>query len=90
VTRIENGGESKVTIEMNAPMRYEGLTFFQASYGPPGAGPGDQMYSVFEIVRNPADKWPEWSLYLVAFGLLVHFIQKLSRHLGGGKRKEPS
>lgn len=87
VTRLEEGGESKVTIEMNAPMRYEGLTFFQASYGPPGAMPGDKMYSVFEIVRNPADKWPEWSLYIVAFGLLVHFIQKLALHLGAGKRK---
>lgn len=87
VTRMENGGEAKVTIEMNAPMRYEGLTFFQASYGPPGAGPGDKMYSVFEVVHNPADKWPEWSLYVVAFGLTFHFLQKLAAHLGGGKRK---
>ena len=42
ITRIENGGEAKVTIQMNEPMRYEGLTFFQASYGPPGAGPGQR------------------------------------------------
>lgn len=86
ITRVENGSEAKVTIRMNEPMRYEGLTFFQASYGPPGAGPGDKMYSVFEIVRNPADKWPEWSLWIVAFGMLVTFLIKLGSFLGVGKR----
>ncbi|MFT3991828.1 MAG: cytochrome c biogenesis protein ResB [Luteolibacter sp.] len=77
ITRLENGGEAKVTIQMNEPMRYEGLTFFQASYGPPGAGPGQKLFSVFEIVHNPADKWPEYSLYIVAFGMLVTFLMKL-------------
>lgn len=87
IRRVEDGQETKVLIEMNEPMRYQGLTFFQASYGPPGAGPGQQMYSVFEIVKNPADKWPEYSLYVVSFGLLVHFLMKLSSHLGRGSRK---
>lgn len=87
ITRIENGGEAKVTIQMNEPMRYEGLTFFQASYGPPGAGPGQKMYSVFEIVRNPADKWPEYSLYIVAFGMAVTFLTKLGAYLGAAFRK---
>lgn len=81
IRRIENGQESEVKIQMNEPMRYEGFTFFQASYGPPGAGPGDQMYSVFEVVKNPADKWPEYSLYIVAFGMLVTFLTKLGGHL---------
>lgn len=88
ITRIENGAEAKVRIEMNEPMRYEGLTFFQASYGPPGAGPKDRLYSVFEVVKNPADKWPEYSLYVVTFGLLVHFIMKLALFLGKGSRKK--
>lgn len=88
VTRIENGGEAKVTIQMNEPMRYEGLTFFQASYGPPGAGPGDKMYSVFEIVRNPADKWPEYSLWIVAFGMAVTFVIKLATFLMASSRKK--
>lgn len=87
ITRIEDGQGTPVTIQMNEPMRYQGLTFFQASYGPPGAGPGDQMYSVFEVVRNPADKWPEYSLYVVTFGLFVHFIMKLASFLGRGTRK---
>lgn len=87
VTRIENGGEAKVTIQMNEPMRYEGLTFFQASYGPPDAKPGQKMYSVFEIVKNPADKWPEYSLWIVAFGMAVTFLIKLTFFLWKGPRK---
>lgn len=88
VTRIENGSEAKVTIQMNEPMRYEGLTFFQASYGPPGAGPGQKMYSVFEIVKNPADKWPEYSLWIVSAGMLVTFLTKLGSFLGAASRKQ--
>ena len=87
ITRIENDSEAKVTIQMNEPMRYEGLTFFQASYGPPGAGPGQPMYSVFEVVRNPADKWPEYSLYIVVFGMLVTFLTKLGGYLAAASRK---
>lgn len=87
IRRLENGQESEVKIHMNEPMRYEGLTFFQASYGPEGAKKGEAMYSVFEIVRNPADKWPEYSLYVVAFGMLVTFLTKLGGHLGATSRK---
>jgi hypothetical protein len=87
ITRIENGGEAKVTIQMNEPMRYEGLTFFQASYGPQGAMPGQKMFSVFEIVRNPADKWPEYSLYIVTFGMLVSFLIKFITFLAANARK---
>ena len=81
VRRIENGQEAKVRIEMNEPMRYEGFTFFQASYGPPDAKPGDVMFTVLEVVKNPADMWPEYSLYIVAFGMLVTFLTKLIGHV---------
>lgn len=81
ITRIEDGREEKIDIRMNEPMRHKGLTFFQASWGPQGAAPGTPLFSVFEVVRNPADKWPEWSLYVVAFGLAVHFLIKLALFL---------
>jgi hypothetical protein len=87
VTRVENGGEAKVTIQMNEPMRYEGLTFFQASYGPPGAMPPQKMYSVFEVVKNPADQWPKYSLWIVTLGMFVTFMIKLGFFLTGGPRK---
>lgn len=90
VTRIEEGSSVPVTIQMNEPMRHSGLTFFQASYGPPGAVPGQKMYSVFEIVKNPADKWPEYSLWIVAAGMLVTFMIKLFSFLSAGSRKKIS
>jgi len=77
VTRTENNLKADATIQMNEPLRYEGLTFFQASYGPPGAGPGQRLYSVFEVVKNPADKWPEYSLWVVVVGLVLQFGLKL-------------
>ncbi len=88
IRRLEDGNEIPVTIQMNEPMRHSGLTFFQASYGPPGAGPGEKMYSVFEIVKNPADKWPEYSLYIVTLGMLITFLQKLGSRIGAASRKK--
>ena len=88
VTRVESGSEAKATIQMNEPMRYEGLTFFQASYGPPGAGPGQKMYSVFEVVKNPADQWPKYSLIIVAIGMAITFLIKLTSFIIGGSRRK--
>jgi hypothetical protein len=90
ITRMEDGSEAKVTIQMNEPMRHQGLTFFQASYGPPGAGPGQSMYSVFEVVRNPADKWPEYSLYVVTFGMLVTFLTRFGMYLANSSSRKKS
>jgi hypothetical protein len=45
------------------------------------------MYSVFEIVKNPADKWPEYSLWIVSAGMLLTFLIKLSSFLGANSRK---
>ena len=78
IRRIEDGREEPVLIKMNEPMRRDGYTFFQASWGPQNAPPGTPLYSVFEVVRNPADKWPEYALYVTTFGLLVHFVIKLA------------
>lgn len=90
VTRIEDGNEVPITIQMNEPLRHEGLTFYQASYGPQGGGPEEELFTVLEVVENPADKWPEISLYIVTFGMLVAFIIKLSQFLIGQSRKRSS
>jgi hypothetical protein len=87
ITRKDEEIDSHVVIQMNVPMRHNGLTFFQASWGPQDAKPGAQLFSVFEVVRNPADKWPEYSLYIVTFGLLVHFVMKLAGFVVGATRK---
>ena len=76
--RIEEEQTEAVLIKMNEPMRTQGYTFFQASWGPQDARPGDKLFSVFEVVKNPADKWPEYSLYVVAVGLCGHFLATLT------------
>lgn len=87
ITKKENGEEQKVKIYMNHPLRDRGYTFFQASYGPPNAGPGDTLYTVFEVVRNPADQGPLVACIIVGIGLLVHFTQKLLGYMRAESRR---
>lgn len=91
INRIHsNGAKIPVKIEMNKPMRHEGITFFQASWGPPEGAPDRELYSVFEVVHNPADQWPKYSLYVTSLGLLIHFIMKLSLFLKGAFAAKPA
>lgn len=55
------------TISMNAPMRYAGQTFYQASVI------GENKITVLQVVRNPGASLPYVSCALVAVGMLVHF-----------------
>jgi hypothetical protein len=82
VTRLENGSEAKFEIKMNMPMRYEGLTFYQRMMGRENAQvENSRPYSQLEVVRNPADQWPKYALYIVTFGLFVHFVMKFVLYL---------
>ncbi|MGB6222428.1 cytochrome c biogenesis protein ResB [Haloferula sp.] len=87
IVRIEDGAEPvELRIEMNEPMRAGGFTFFQRTMG---GGPQQQQgpeFSGFEVVSNPADKWPEYSLYVVTVGLLFHFVMKFTMHLRASNR----
>lgn len=75
VTRFEEGQPEKpLEIKMNEPMRHAGYTFFQESFGPSGAQPGDDMFSQFAVANNPADQWPLYSLIVTGVGLGVHFL----------------
>ncbi len=58
-------------IYMNHPLRYEGKTFYQASFGK-----GDRL-SVFQVVENPAFWAPYTSCALVVLGLLIQFLSHL-------------
>ncbi|MCB1099700.1 MAG: cytochrome c biogenesis protein ResB [Verrucomicrobiae bacterium] len=77
ITRTENGIDEPVKISMNEPMRYKGYTFFQASWGPQGAGPNDPKFSQFEVAKNPSDHWPLWSCIAAFIGLALHFSMSL-------------
>lgn len=88
IVRVEDGRESDVFIEMNEPMRYAGLTFYQHTMinSAPRDG-GEATISGFEVVRNPSDQWPKYSIYIAGFGLCLHFLMKLWSFLMRGKSK---
>ncbi len=89
VTRIEKDQPDKaLEIKMNEPMRYAGYTFFQESYGPQGAGPGDRMFSQFAVANNPADQWPLYALIITGVGLGLHFLIKLFEYIERAKKSK--
>ena len=57
------------------PLRYGGLTFYQASFGP------NDSASMLQVVRNPGWLLPYFSVAIVGFGLAFHFLLSLLRHL---------
>jgi len=65
----------EVLIFMNQPLRYEGKTFYQASFGK------NDTLSVLSVVENPGWLLPYVSCVLVSIGLLVHFAIVLRRSL---------
>jgi len=81
VTVFDGPVPQPVKIRMNEPLRRDGLVAFQSSYGPSDARPGDRMFSVFAVVRNPSDQWPLYACIVISVGMLVHFGRKLLRHV---------
>ncbi len=73
----QRGEDRDVLIYMNHPLRYRGLTFYQASFGK------NDTLSVLQVVRNPGWLLPYASCVLVAIGLLIHFLLQL-RSAGSG------
>lgn len=88
ITKIENGVESGVKISMNEPLREKGYTLYQSSWGPQNAGPNDKLFSVFAVVRNPADQLPMWATFVISIGILWQALVRLFRYLKaeGGRR----
>lgn len=88
VTKTENGTSQKIKIAMNEPLRYKRYTFFQASWGPEGAGPGDRLFSSFAVVRNRADQFPLYACIIITFGLTLHFVTRLIRYLRAESKRQ--
>jgi len=67
----------KALIYMNHPLRYEGLTFYQASFA------NQDRTSIFQVVRNPGWILPYVSVLLMGLGMCVqfgiHFVKFLSK-----------
>jgi hypothetical protein len=81
VTKTENGLEETRKISMNEPLRHEGFTFYQASFGPPNTKPTDLHYSTFAVLKNPADRFPIYACIVIGLGMLFHFLQRLMKFL---------
>jgi hypothetical protein len=75
------GEDRQVLIYMNNPLRYQGLTFYQASFDP-----RDPRVTILQVVRNPAWLTPYLACVLVGFGLLTQF----GIHLLAFLRKRPA
>ena len=66
----------KALIYMNHPLRYEGLTFYQASFA------NDDRTSIFQVVRNPGWILPYISVLLMGAGMLLQFGMHFFKFLG--------
>ena len=87
VIKVENGElTDNVHISMNQPMRDEGYTLYQASWGPEDAKPGDRLYTSLAVSHNPADQWPKYGTYVISIGMTIHFVQRLVAHLRRSSR----
>ena len=85
VTTLRSGNEQKFHIAMNEPMRSEGFMFSQNNWGPQDGSAGP-YWSVLEVSSNPADQWPKYACFVIAFGLLIHFLTRLFGHVERQRR----
>ena len=72
-----DGREERVRIEMNQPLRDDGFVMFQASFTEFPGEEGPRYRSQFAVVRNPADKWPEYACWVIGAGLVFAFGARL-------------
>jgi hypothetical protein len=81
VQRPDTGEDREVLIYMNNPLRYNGETYYQASFDQ------DNQGTILQVVRNPGWLTPYFACVLVAAGLVVQFVS----HLMGfaARRKNP-
>ncbi len=80
----ETGENREVEVYMNHPLRYAGLTYYQA-----GFEAGDTV-TVLQVVRNPAWLLPYISSTLITLGLIVQFSIHLFRFQRRRKGAEPA
>lgn len=78
----ERGENRPVKIYMNHPLRYRGLTFYQASFGP------QEESTMLQVVANPAYLLPYLAVALVGLGMTIHFIQRLVNFASKGEREK--
>ncbi len=78
LTTDDHHEDREVLIYMNNPLRYAGLTFYQA-----GFDPNNDRNSILQVVRNPNWVMPYIACVMMGFGLVIQF----GIHLFGFFRK---
>lgn len=68
-----DGGHRDALIEMNKPLRFQGKTYFQASYGK------EDTLTILQVVENPGWLLPYISCVGITFGMFWHFGAMLLR-----------
>jgi hypothetical protein len=68
---VENGENREALIYMNNPLRYQGETFYQASFDTDDGG------SILQVVHNPGWLTPYFACVMVAVGLTWQFLSHL-------------
>lgn len=77
--RPDTGEDRQVRIYMNNPLRYNGETYYQASFDK------DDQGTVLQVVRNPGWLTPYLACIIVSAGLLYQFFSHLFKF--AAKRK---
>ncbi len=77
--------DREVLIYMNNPLRYAGLTFYQASFEP-----GNDKVTVLQVVRNPSWVIPYVACGLMTLGLMWQFGIHLFAFMAKRRSPRPS
>jgi hypothetical protein len=80
LTNPNTGEDREVLIKMNQPLRYAGITYFQASFEK-----GRDDITVLQVVRNPAWLTPYISVIIIGLGLIVQFSMHLFKFVNRRK-----
>ena len=80
----DTGENREDLIYMNHPLRYGGLTFYQAGFE------NNDSTSIFQVVRNPVWTVPYISCAMVGLGLLWVFSQHLIKAISRRNKLSPT
>jgi hypothetical protein len=73
-----------VLIYMNNPLRYQGLTFYQAGFE------NNDRTTILQVVRNPSWQLPYVACALMTLGLLIQFGIHLTAFVGKRRNLSPA
>ncbi len=72
LTLEQAGDKQEVVIRMNEPLRRDGWTLYQMSFGQ-DVKDASRSISVLKVSHNPLEQCPKWASYIIAVGLFWHF-----------------